>query len=74
MPPVAAPSASWFEQAIEQPNHTLEGIEQAVVMAALRAVDGNLLKAAQHLGLTRAQIDYRIKKWGVDPRLLARSG
>ena len=63
-------SAPWFEAAIEQPNHTLEEIEQAVVLAALQAFSGNLIKAAQHLGLTRAQIDYRIKKWGVDPRLL----
>ena len=70
----AAPDSSsvdpWFETAIEQPNHSLEGIEQAVVMATLRAFDGSLIKAAQHLGVTRAQIDYRIKKWGVDPRLL----
>jgi len=68
----AAPSqpGPWFEAAIEQPNHTLEEIEQAVVLAALKAFSGNLMKAAQHLGLTRAQIDYRIKKWGVDPRLL----
>lgn len=62
----------WFELAIQQPSHSLEEIEQAVVMAALRTFDGNLLKAAQHLGVTRAQIDYRIKKWGVDPRLLGK--
>lgn len=63
-------TAKWFEMAIHQPSHSLEDIEQAVVMAALRTFDGSLIKAAQHLGVTRAQIDYRIKKWGVDPRLL----
>lgn len=68
--PAALSPNPWFEMAIEQPNHSLEGIEQAVVMATLRAFDGSLVKAAQHLGVTRAQIDYRIKKWGVDPRLL----
>lgn len=68
--PAASSPNPWFEAAIEQPNHSLEGIEQAVVMATLRAFDGSLIKAAQHLGVTRAQIDYRIKKWGVDPRLL----
>lgn len=64
------PAKNWFEVAIHQPRHSLEEIEQAVVLAALRTFDGSLIKAAQHLGVTRAQIDYRIKKWGVDPRLL----
>ena len=63
--------APWFVQAIEQPTHSLEAIEQSVVMAALRAHNGSIVKAALHLGLTRAQIVYRINKWGVDPNLLA---
>jgi len=71
--PLAPEPTAWFEAAIQQPGHSLEQIEQAVVMATLRVYDGNLIKAAQHLGVTRAQIDYRIKKWGVDPRLLASS-
>jgi transcriptional regulator with GAF, ATPase, and Fis domain len=67
----AAPEP-WYESALAQSNHSLEDIEQAVVLAALRNSDGNLSKAALHLGVTRAQIDYRIKKWGIDPRLLAK--
>jgi DNA-binding NtrC family response regulator len=63
--------APWYEAALAESNHSLEDIEQAVVLAALRRAGGNLGKAALHLGVTRAQIDYRIKKWGIDPRLLA---
>jgi two-component system response regulator HydG len=70
---VAAPvvESPWYVKAIEQPTHSLEAIEQSVVMAALRAHNGNLVKAARHLGLTRAQIVYRMNKWGINPDLLA---
>jgi two-component system response regulator HydG len=67
----APPATPWFVQAIEQPTHSLEAIEQSVVMAALRAHNGSLVKAARHLGLTRAQVVYRMNKWGVDPNMLA---
>jgi two-component system response regulator HydG len=69
-----AAQTPWVRAAIEQPEHSLESIERAVVLATLRTYDGNLAKAAQHLDLTRAQIDYRVKKWGVDPRMLAARG
>jgi two-component system, NtrC family, response regulator HydG len=69
----ASRAESWVDLAIEQPNHSLQEIEQAVVMAALRACDGNVLKTARHLGITRAQIDYRLKKWGIDPDLFGAS-
>jgi two-component system response regulator HydG len=65
------PDSPWYVKAIEQPTHSLEAIEQSVVMAALRAHNGSLVKAARHLGLTRAQIVYRMNKWGIDPDLLA---
>jgi two-component system, NtrC family, response regulator HydG len=69
----ASKSESWVDLAIEQPNHSLPEIEQTVVMAVLRAFDGNVLKTARHLGITRAQIDYRLKKWGIDPDLFGAS-
>ena len=42
---------------------TLLDLEKRHVAAALRACGGNVAQAAKRLGLTRAQIDYRIKKW-----------
>jgi DNA-binding NtrC family response regulator len=60
----------WYVQAIEQPTHSLEAIEQSIVMAALRAHEGSLVKTARHLGLSRAQIVYRMNKWGINPDLL----
>lgn len=67
----ASPETPWFVQAIEQPTHSLEAIEQSVVMAALRVHNGSLVKAARHLGLTRAQVVYRLNKWGVEPNMVA---
>jgi transcriptional regulator with GAF, ATPase, and Fis domain/predicted hydrocarbon binding protein len=69
---LAAPVAEspWYVQAIEQPTHSLEAIEQSIVMAALRAHEGSLVKTARHLGLSRAQIVYRMNKWGINPDLL----
>ncbi len=41
----------------------LEGLERAAIKAALAATNDNVARAAKLLGVTRAQIDYRLKKW-----------
>jgi transcriptional regulator with GAF, ATPase, and Fis domain len=58
----------WADLAVQQTTHTLQEIEQAVVIATLRTCNGNVIKTAKHLGITRAQIDYRLKKWAIEPR------
>jgi two-component system response regulator HydG len=61
----------WATTALQQSVHTLEGIEQTIVVAALKACERHVIKTAQYLGLSRAQIDYRLKKWKLDPRLFS---
>lgn len=62
----ASTSTTWTQQALEQADADgLVGLERQLVLAALAAADGNTAIAARKLGLTRAQIDYRLKKWGV---------
>lgn len=61
-----APSTDWVKQALAQPGQTLHDIDQAIVLAALKDSGGHIGKAADRLGITRAQIDYRLKKWGID--------
>jgi DNA-binding NtrC family response regulator/predicted hydrocarbon binding protein len=41
---------------------SLAGLEDAMVRMALRQAGGNVTKAATLLGLTRSQMDYRVKK------------
>lgn len=42
---------------------SLDLIEQRILETALRDQGGNRTKAAKSLGLTRAQFNYRLKKW-----------
>ena len=41
---------------------TLGDMEDAMTRAALKQTGGNISKAAALLGITRAQLDYRVKK------------
>ncbi|HGO6160000.1 TPA: sigma 54-interacting transcriptional regulator [Burkholderia cepacia] len=50
---------------LQQNLGTLSEVEDALVRAALRQAGGNVSRAAGLLGLTRAQMDYRVKKTGV---------
>jgi len=52
----------WAAEAVRGGNADLGEIQSALVEAALAAVKGNISKAAPLLGLTRAQLDYRLKK------------
>jgi len=45
---------------------TLGAMEDALTRAALRQTGGNVSRAATLLGVTRAQLDYRVKKLGAD--------
>lgn len=65
--PCAAPSASledWARGAVRQQSAHLADVEDALVNAALAEANGNVSKAAALLGLTRAQLDYRVKRNG----------
>lgn len=41
---------------------SLEEFEQALLQRAVQRADGNLAAAARLLGITRPQLDYRLKK------------
>lgn len=47
-------------------NLDLAGLERMAIEAALSATNDNVARAAKLLGVTRAQIDYRLKKWQVE--------
>lgn len=44
-------------------NLDLAGLERMAITAALAVTNDNVAQAAKLLGATRAQIDYRLKKW-----------
>ena len=62
---IKAPQSStsaWATQVIQRQDATLDDIEQALINAALESAQGNISKAATLLGISRAQLDYRVKK------------
>ncbi|WP_276808109.1 sigma-54-dependent Fis family transcriptional regulator [Castellaniella defragrans] len=54
--------SAWAEGVVKLPTVTLTDVENSLVKAAFEAADGNLSKAAGMLGITRAQLAYRVKK------------
>ncbi|PVX76961.1 regulatory Fis family protein [Paraburkholderia unamae] len=54
----------WARAAVRQQGANLGDVEDALVNAALAEANGNVSKAAALLGLTRAQLDYRVKRNG----------
>lgn len=64
--PCVAPASldDWARGAVRQQNTHLADVEDALVNAALTESNGNVSKAAALLGITRAQLDYRIKRNG----------
>lgn len=52
----------WAREAVKQQTTTLAEVEDALVNAAMLEAGGNVSKAATILGLTRAQLDYRVKR------------
>lgn len=64
----AASVQDWARRALDDCDALgLSGLERKLVMAALREAGGDVRMAARKLGLTSAQIDYRLKKWGETP-------
>jgi two-component system, NtrC family, response regulator HydG len=55
-------TSAWATQVIQRQDATLDDIEQALMRAALESAQGNISKAATLLGISRAQLDYRVKK------------
>jgi Nif-specific regulatory protein len=41
-------------------------LEYEMIVAELKASDGNMAAAARHLGLTERQIGLRVKRFGID--------
>ncbi len=60
----AAALDEWAEAAVQSRATSLSDVQDALVRAALKAAQGNVSEAARALGLTRAQLDYRLKKHG----------
>ena len=55
-------TALWANQIVQRQDVTLGEIEEALMQASLKAAQGNISKAASLLGISRAQMDYRVKK------------
>jgi two-component system response regulator HydG len=56
-------TSAWATQVIQKQDATLDDIEKALMRAALESAQGNISKAATLLGISRAQLDYRVKKF-----------
>jgi two-component system, NtrC family, response regulator HydG len=54
--------SEWATQFIQSQDATLDDIDKALMRAALESAQGNISKAATLLGISRAQLDYRVKK------------
>jgi two-component system, NtrC family, response regulator HydG len=54
----------WAHDAVRRQVADLSTVEDALVSAAMTATGGNVAKAAAILGLTRGQLDYRVKRTG----------
>ena len=65
----AASVETLAEDVLQHNLGTLAEVEDALVRAALKQTGGNVSRAASLLGLTRAQMDYRAKKVGIDDTL-----
>jgi DNA-binding NtrC family response regulator len=62
-PPAAPPPAG---SAVSVPHsHSLEDLERATILDALRETHGNKAKAAARLGLSRFQLYHRLKRYGI---------
>lgn len=57
------PEQPWVKQALDDSSQTLPDLERVLVLAAIESCGGNIAKAAKRLGVTRSQLDYRLKKW-----------
>ena len=60
--PAETSTVAWANHVVQRQDVTLDEIEKALMQAALKAAKGNISKAATLLGISRAQLDYRIKK------------
>lgn len=54
--------AQWAGQVLAGGSASLADVEAGLVRAAMAQAEGNVTRAAGLLGLTRAQMDYRVKK------------
>ncbi len=54
--------STWAAEFVKGGSGSLGDVEEALVKAALAQSNGNISKAAQLLGVTRAQMEYRAKK------------
>lgn len=52
----------WVQLMIENDEADLVKLESRLIEAAMQATRGNVSQAAKRLGLTRAQLDYRLKR------------
>lgn len=58
-----SPQVQVFNDLSEGKSIKLAELERMAIEAALQSTNFNVAKAAKLLGMTRAQIDYRLKKW-----------
>lgn len=57
---------SWVSRALNSGNENLFDIERKLILAAIKEAGNNVAKAAKRLGVSRGQLDYRLKKWGLE--------
>lgn len=64
----------WVEMALNGSNQSLQQIEHKIFVRALANAGGSIATVGAMLDLTRAQIDYRLRKWNLDARAYRRGG
>ena len=47
-------------------NEAVDGFEKEMILCALKQADGNKYKAAREQGITRQNLQYKLKKYGVE--------
>lgn len=58
-----ATSSDWVAKALGNETIGLVEMERQLILAAIAEAGNNIAKAAKRLGVSRAQLDYRLKKW-----------
>jgi len=64
---LAGDSPGSTSSAVGHPGQTLEQAEASLMAAALQRTAGNAAATARHLGITRATLIYRARRYGIPP-------
>jgi Nif-specific regulatory protein len=68
LPPTLQTAESSDTQGKLSFNQAVEAVEKELIIEALKKVNGNRTRAAEDLGITQRIINYKIDKYGIEPR------